>query len=309
MTQIDPIKFIDRETSQVKVERVYGQEFLNWLYNSKSGNALSDYICRKPLSALYGVMQDSVFSKRKVKQFIKDFEIQMSDYLPGESAVPGKAPYKSFNEFFIRRFRPGARQFPQEAHVMGAVAEARYLGYREIRPEQTFPLKGESLSPQAILRDSERAKIFRGGPLLIARLCPVDYHRYHYPDDGRVERLYRVPGRLHSVNPMALKFKQDTFASNERVVSILETKNFGKIAYIEVGAICVGRMVQSHDISQSFQRGQEKGYFLFGGSTVVLMGEKGAWYPSIDILENSHNKIETFIKLGSPIAQANIKAQ
>ncbi len=140
--------------------------------------------------------------------------------------------------------------------------------------------------------------------MLIARLCPVDYHRFHYPDAGRVEKLYRIPGRFHSVNPVALQFKQDTFATNERVVSVLNTNYFGKLAYIEVGAICVGKIVQTHNIAEGFKRGQEKGYFLFGASTVVLMGEPGAWTPAADILENTQKKLETLVKLGDEVARA-----
>lgn len=303
MGKAQEIKFFDRQSGALKTEKVYGQDFLHWLYNSKSGNLLSDFICRRPLSALYGLIQDTPMSQRKVDRFIRDFSINMEEYLPGESASPGGPAYQSFNDFFIRRFQPGKRSFPIEDKLMGAPAEARYLGYQSISPQQTFPLKGESLSAQAVLRRSDLAEKFRGGPMLIARLCPVDYHRYHYPDAGRVESLYRIPGRLHSVNPLALKYKQDTFATNERVVSLLETKNFGTLAYIEVGAICVGKMVQTHNISTDFSRGQEKGYFLFGGSTVVVMGEKGKWKISDDIIANSEKKIETYIKLGDVVAE------
>ena len=101
---------------------------------------------------------------------------------------------------------------------------------------------------------------------------------------------------------MALKFKNQIFIKNERQVTILQTENFGRIAYIEVGAICVGKIVQSHSWKKPFMRGQEKGYFLFGGSTVVILGEKGAWKPSQDILTNTNKGIETYLQLGQEVA-------
>ena len=131
----------------------------------------------------------------------------------------------------------------------------------------------------------------------MARLCPTDYHRFHFPDGGRVLERYSLPGRLHSVNPIALKRRGDIFFTNKRDISILETENFGKLAYIEVGAICVGKIVQSHR-QGDFRRGEEKGYFLFGGSSVIVMGLPGRWVPSEDVLRHTKEGMETYVRLG-----------
>jgi phosphatidylserine decarboxylase len=104
------------------------------------------------------------------------------------------------------------------------------------------------------------------------------------------------------VNPLALKYKNQIFINNERHVSLLQTENFGKIAYIEVGAIMVGKIVQTHRWNKPFMRGEEKGYFLFGGSTVIVLGEKGAWKPSADIVKNTNDGIETYLQLGQEVA-------
>jgi phosphatidylserine decarboxylase len=114
--------------------------------------------------------------------------------------------------------------------------------------------------------------------------------------------FFPVPGAFDSVNPFALQFKNQIFIQNERYVSILQTENFGRLAYIEVGAICVGKIVQTHRWNKSFLRGEEKGYFLFGGSTVIVLGEKGAWKPSRDICTNTANGIETYLHLGQEVA-------
>jgi phosphatidylserine decarboxylase len=151
-----------------------------------------------------------------------------------------------------------------------------------------------------LLGRTDIARSFQGGSLLIARLCPLDYHRFHYPDDGRTWDSYRVHGALHSVNPLALKFRSDIFFTNERQISLLDTRNFGRIAYIEVGALCVGKIVQSH-FQPEFKRGDEKGYFLFGASTVIVMGQAGAWKPAQDLLEQTAKKRETLVRLGEPL--------
>lgn len=297
------IKFFNRVTGKEDVEMVYGDKFIEWLYESTSGKSLSTLICKAPLSKFYGALQDLPLSQQKVAPFIKKFNIKMEDYLPEEGRSE-KSPYSSFNQFFIRRFRPGKRPFVQAPLDMGAFSEARYFGYESVRDEEAVPVKGYNLKPKALLANTKWEKTFEDGPLLLARLCPVDYHRYHYPDDGSIVDDYRVSGLYHSVNPLALKSKQDILITNERHVTILDTVNFGKLAYIEVGAICVGRIIQSKplDVGRAFARGEEKGYFLFGGSTVIVVGEKGKWKPSADILENTKKGMETYLHLGMTVA-------
>ena len=269
------IKFYNRVTGKEDTEKVYGDKFIQWLYESNSGKTLSTLICKAPLSKFYGALQDFPLSQKKVAPFIKKFHIHMDDYLPQEGRSE-KSPYANFNQFFIRRFRPGKRPI----------------------------VKGHCLKPKALLANTKWEKTFEDGPLLLARLCPVDYHRYHYPDDGKIVDNYRVHGLFHSVNPLALKSKEDILITNERHVTILDTVHFGKLAYIEVGAICVGKIIQSKPLDKGrvFARGDEKGYFLFGGSTVIVIGEKGKWKPSSDILENTKKAMETYLHLGTTVA-------
>jgi phosphatidylserine decarboxylase len=295
MASAREIQFWNRHTRQVEVEKVYGDAWLKRGYNHPVGRLLTNsLLSSRPFSQLYGGLQDSRWSARKVEPFIRDFKIDMSEYQDG--------PFANFNQFFIRRFRAGKRPVIQAPHLMAAPAEARYLGFEKITEEQKFPVKGTFLSAAGLLGDSEVAKPFVGGPLLLARLCPVDYHRYHFPDDGRILRAWTIHGPYHSVNPVALRARPDIFITNERQAALLETKNFGRLAYIEVGALCVGKIVQSHDPAKPFRRGDEKGYFLFGGSTVIVLGEPGAWKPSVDLLENTRQDRETLVRLGEEIA-------
>jgi len=263
-------------------------------------------IASKMFSRLYGNAQDSPKSAQKVPTFLKNFDIQIDQYQKGSfTENPIETSYKSFNEFFIRKFQEGQRTFTPNDNEMGAFAEARYFGHESMSDDLKIPVKGSMLRAVDLIGDAELAKDFIGGPLMIARLCPVDYHRYHYPDHGKTLQAFTIPGDLHSVNPLALKYRQDIFIKNERRVAILDTEHFGKLVYIEVGATCVGKIVQSFDESKPFKKGDEKGYFLFGGSTVVLCGEKDKWMPSEDMLSNTKKGIETYIQLGDVVAQSN----
>ncbi len=292
------IKFTNRETGLLEVEKVYGEKMVEWLYGSQVGNAISAILIRPWLSQLYGWWQDTPFSKKKVNSFIKKFDINMTEY---ETQSENSTDlFESFNQFFIRKFKKGARPFDSRENVFCAPCEARYFGYDSVKESELIPVKGKWLLPEMVVSNEKWNETFKGGPMVLARLCPVDYHRYHYPDDGEVLDYYPVKGDLHSVNPLALKNCPDIFARNERRVTILETKNFGKLAYVEVGAICVGKIVQSN-FNESFKRGEEKGYFLFGGSTVIVYGEEGKWTPDQDILENTKNGVETYIKIGKGI--------
>ena len=294
MDQAKPILYWNRKTGKVEQEQVYGDAGISFLYQTKVGNAVADLFMSKKLpSRLYGLYQSSQWSRHKIENFIRDYRIDMSEFEPG--------PFDSFNDFFIRGFRPGARQFVRVPNVMAAFAEARYLAYESIGLDQTFPVKGSCLTPEALLGNSKLATRFNGGPLLLARLCPTDYHRFHYLDGGTTEAHYGVPGALHSVNPHALEYKSEIFCTNERRVSLLQTENFGVIAYVEVGAMAVGKIVQTHPADRSFSRGDEKGYFLFGASTVIVFGEKGKWIPSRDLLEQSAQRRETLVRLGEPV--------
>ena len=222
----------------------------------------------------------------------------MEDFLP-EEGQDTSDPYTSFNQFFIRRFRPRKRPFV-EGGEFAAFSEARYFGYASLDSDKRIPVKGNRMNIGRLLGHSHWESVFAGGPVLLARLCPVDYHRFHFFDDGKVLDHYPVRGKLHSVNPLALKMDDNIFSTNERYVSILDTAHFKRVAYVEVGALCVGKIVQSTDLT-SFKRGREKGYFLFGGSTIIVLGEKGAWTPSSDILENTAKGMETYIRLGDRV--------
>lgn len=288
------IEIYNRRTKSVETELVFGETPMRALYGNPWGTRLADYSGRF-FSQLYGKYQSSALSARAIPDFIQKFEIPMQEY--------EEKSYKSFNDFFIRKFKSGQRPFDDKAEHLPAFAEGRYLAFESIRESTPLPIKGASLNIGKLLGTHPETKSFSDGPGFIARLCPVDYHRFHFPDEGRTLVRERLHGALHSVNPIALAARGDILFTNERVLSILQTKNFGKIAYLEVGAMGVGKIVESHPTSQEFRRGEEKGYFLFGGSTVILVAEPCAFKIDSDLLEKSRAGIECLVRLGEKIAE------
>ena len=293
------IKYIEARTGQMKTEKVYGKGAVKWLYGTLSGQLANSFITSRLISRIYGKIQDSAWSRTKVVPFIENFNIDMSEFEKEEGCRQDE-PFSSFNQFFIRKFKAGKRPFEADLKKMPAPCEARYFGWDSIGDDITLPVKGSFLKAKDLLGKGEWGEVFHEGPGFIARLCPVDYHRFHFPDTGSVTDHYRIKGPLDSVNPLALKKKGEIFIQNERYVSILETQNFGKLAYIEVGATCVGKIVQSTDLT-AFKRGHEKGYFLFGGSTVIVLGEKGKFKLSESLVENTQKGIETYYRLGESL--------
>lgn len=297
------INYFNRSTQSLETEHVYGDGAIKFIYDNSFGKLLAPIIASKSVSQVYGCYQDWSRSKNKVPPFVEKFNIDLSIYKPGSvSAEKKEHSYKSFNEFFIREFEADKRAFVDDMNKMPAFCEARYFGHQEINSDVRIPVKGKLLNSNDLLGGSKWSQDFAGGPLLIARLCPVDYHRYHYPLSGKTLDSFPIKGQYHSVNPIALKSKPEIFIKNERRASILETEKFGKLAYIEVGAAMVGKIIQSHDEASFHSKGDEKGYFLFGGSTVILLGEKGKWSPCEDILSNTKDGIETYLHLGEEVA-------
>jgi phosphatidylserine decarboxylase len=265
-------------------------------YESKPRRSVNQILESHPVYDWFlAAYQHSRRSAKKIEPFVRKHHIDMSEFEP--------VVYRSYAEFFERRFRPGARTFPSVAGEMGAFAEARYFGWQRLDPDQNFPVKGISLDAAKILGGKDRMTPFVDGPVLLVRLSPVDYHHVHFPDHGTTREHYRCGGRLWTVNQHALRDKPDILFRNERHISVLQTKNFGTLAFVEIGALSVGRIVQVHPTNAPFARGDEKSVFRFGGSAIVVFGQAGTWRPWEDILENTREGTETLLRLGEPAAR------
>lgn len=297
------VKYYNRQKGVVEEEKVMAGESMALMYSHWFGRFIEYILASTNLfSNIVGEYYKSKWSKKDIKPFIENYQINTKDFRYGSiRSKEFQDSFKSFDEFFTRDLILNARSFPIEKKLMPAFAEGRYFATESIHDILKFPVKGTYLRVKDLI-PTEEASWFEQGPMLIARLCPMDYHRFHYPDDGTTYKSFHRFGRYHSVNPIALKHRPDCFIKNERRISILHSVNFGYLAYIEVGALFVGAIEQVHKENEPFKRGDLKGMFHFGGSTVILIGEKNRWTPSADLLEQSYKGIETFIKLGDTVA-------
>ena len=263
-------------------------------YESKPRRSLTQWLESEPFyDWLLAAYQNTRRSARQIAPFIKKHGIDMSEFKP--------VIYASFADFFDREFQPGARPFVTAPNEMAAFAEARYFGWKKVNSDQQFPIKGRSLNPEQILGSATRACRFLGGPVLLARLSPMDYHHVHYPDDGTTLETDQIGRSLWTVQWHALQNQPDILLRNERQINILETRNFGRLAFVEVGAMSVGRIVQVHPYTTPFARGEEKSVFKFGGSAIVVFGEAGQWQPSDNVLRHTQECVETLVRLGDMV--------
>lgn len=268
---VKPILYIDRVTKTKEIELVFGGQILQLLYGDSFlskilGKTLLTLVAKSPcFSFLFGLWQNLPWTKRRIAPFIKKFGMNSDEFLqPIES-------YSSFNDFFIRKLKPEVRPMAPANDIAIIPADARYLFYPRIDKAEGFLVKGEKFSLGTLLEDAKLAEQYEKGTMVIARLCPTDYHRFHFPADCTPGETRLINGWLYSVNPIALKKNIDIFVQNKRTITTLETTEFGKILYIEVGATSVGSIIQTYMPHHHYAKGAEKGYFSFGASTLVLL--------------------------------------
>jgi phosphatidylserine decarboxylase len=292
------IPYIDRQTGFQEHEVVLGDSLVKFVYERAFGRLLRRTILtRRLFSQAYGLYQSSKASRSGIEEVIKNLAIDMSQY-----EVPDHG-FSSFNDFFTRKLRPGARPIDSNPQRFVAPADGRTFAYTSVSKDTLIPTKGHQVSLSHLLGGPEAAKPFAFGSVLIVRLCPSDYHRFHFPCSGTAESPQTLAGPLESVNPWALATGLPILDQNLRDLTYIQTKNFGKIAYLEIGAMCVGSIVHSYQPGP-VQAGDEKGYFQFGGSTVVIVFPANSIQFDQDLIDNTYRGIETFLRMGEGIGTA-----
>jgi phosphatidylserine decarboxylase len=296
-------RYIDRRTGNEKTEKVYGKLFIDLLYGTNFFSRILSFVLLplfsrvRFLSELYGALQKSSLTKRKIKPFIQKFHVDPSEFLePVES-------FESFNDFFIRKLKPSARPITPGSDVAILPADARYLAYQNINEVDGFFVKGKKYSLEALLQDPALAETYAKGAMVIARLAPVDYHRFHFPIACMPEKPQLIEGKLFSVNPIALQQNVHIPTENKRVITCLRTQHFGTVLFIDVGATYVGTIHQTFTPHQPYAKGDEKGYFSFGGSCLILLFEPGRIQLDQDLVEATHRHIEVLGQLGQSLGK------
>lgn len=292
------IKVYNRKSKDYEIENVAGKKYIDWCYSSPVGKGFTElFVKRKLLSSAVGSYYDTAMSKRKIQSFVKDFDIDMS------IASKDIKEFHSFNDFFYRTLKEGARPISKEAEILISPGDGRLSAFDNIDMDNLVQVKGLTYSLKELIANEEIAKEYDGGVCLILRLCPTDYHRFHFIDDGICTETTKINGSYYSVNPVALKNVPKLFIQNKREWSILKSKNFGDVLNIEVGATCVGSIIQTYKPNTQVKKGDEKGYFKFGGSTTILFFKKGTIEIDKDILEQTELGYETRVLLGESIGK------
>lgn len=269
-----------------------GQDnLLKKLYGSIGGRIVLKVLTKPFVSNLTGIFLDSKLSTVLIKPFIKQNNIDMSDYMEN-------IKYNSYNDFFTREIKSECRQIDNDYHSFISPADGRITIY-DINEDSCFMIKDTKYNVETITKSKKAANIYKGGKFIIIRLCVDNYHRYCYLDNGRKSKNKVIPGKLHTVNPIANDYFE-IYKENSRECSILYTENFGRVMQIEVGALMVGRIKNYHE-ECNIIKGHPKGKFEFGGSTICLLVEKGKVIFDEDIVENTNNGYETAIKMGERI--------
>ena len=301
---MNEIVYIDRISQKEEIEQVYGAKFIELMYgkgflSSIAKFCLTPAVCGSAIfSHLYGFLQKSSFSQRKILPFIETFQMDSSEFLDSVDS------YRSFNEFFIRKLKPQARPICLDNATAILPADARYLVYENISMTDGFLVKGKKFQLQELLQNPTLAKKYESGSMVIARLCPTDYHRFHFPFDCFAHPTTLINGSLFSVNPLALRKNIDIFTENKRTITLLDTDLFGQVAFLEIGATCVGEIHQTFQPNTSYKKGEEKGYFSFGGSSLILLFEPNQIRLDKDLITASQKRIEVKGLFGQSLGQS-----
>lgn len=287
------MKYKDRQGNLAGADD--GQDrFLAGLYGSRGGRALVKALIRPSVSKAGGWLLDRRISRVAVGPFVRSKGVRLEDY--------EKQDFCSYNDFFTRVIKADRRPVDMTPEALTAPCDSKLTVYA-IDENARFKVKGTEYTMESLTRSRKLADRYAGGQLLLFRLTVDDYHRYCYVDSGKKSENHYIDGVFHTVNPAACE-QYPVYKENSRCISFLKSENFGVILMIEVGALMVGKIVNLEDGEALVQRGQEKGYFAFGGSTVILCLKKDRAVIDSDILENSREGYETKVLQGMRIGTA-----
>lgn len=265
---------------------------LKYCYCTRIGRPARSIMTKPFVSALTGAYMDTHFSASRIDSFVRRNGIDMGEYIDCE--------YRCFNDFFTRRIKPESRPIDSDPDALISPCDGYMSAYR-ISSDSVFSIKDSYYNIEDLVGGNDIAEEYLNGICLVLRLGVENYHRYCYIDDGFKSRNYHIPGRYHPVQPIVVR-RQPVFIQNTREYCVLYTKNFGIVTQIEVGACLVGR-IRNHQQAGVIRRGEEKGYFSFGGSTIVLLFKEGAVDIPQEVFDATADGKEAIIKYGEAIGR------
>ena len=293
---VSAIRYFNRHTEELETEQVYGEGFLKFSYQNPLGALpLHVMVKRAGFSRWYGNRMDDPATTAKIAPFIEKYRLDPADFADSPSS------YASFNEFFYRKLKPEARPIADSKVVFPA--DGRHLGFQKASEISGVFVKGQKFDLGNLLGDDNLASRYADGSLVLSRLCPVDYHRFHFPTSGTPGEVRLINGPLFSVSPIALRRNLGYLWENKRTITKLETEDIGTVLLMEIGATCVGSILQTFTPGQPVKKGDEKGYFAFGGSSTITLFEPGAVELADDLTRWSAEQTELYAKVGTAMAE------
>ena len=296
MDPASPILLHNRHTGTTETERVYGEAWLHRLYGNPLGKlTLHTLVKRALFSELYGRSMDQPNSAQKILPFIKEYGLKPEEFADSVES------YRTFNEFFYRKLKPSARPIDPRPEVTVLPADGRHLGFPDASKVTSIFAKGQSFDIPTLLADRELGERYARGTVICSRLCPVDYHRFHFPVSGLASAPVLTNGPLYSVNPFALRRHVNYLWENKRQRMSVDAGAFGLVTIIAIGATNVGTIVETYRPNTTVQKGEEKGYFRFGGSFLITLFEPGRIRLEADLIKAGETATEVYARVGSPL--------
>ncbi len=290
---MNEIVYYDRYQKALCQEKVYGDKSLRWTYGTTAGKVALHLLVKRVLfSCWYGWWMDRASTKKKIEPFIKEYGLDADEF------VCSPQDFKNFNEFFYRKLKPEARPIDSQASSIVFPADGRHLCVPDLSQSDGLFVKGEMFDLKTLVGDPDLASRYEKGSLLLSRLCPTDYHRFHFPIAGVPGPPRLLNGPLFSVNPIALCQNIQILATNKRMLTELKTDTCGTVLLLEIGATCVGGIRQTYESGKAVSKGGEKGYFRFGGSSTMVIFEPGRIAFDEDLVEHSRNHRELYARIG-----------
>lgn len=294
----------DRETGFIQEEKMnaYVRMGIRLLYKGLRSSSMESKRIRKILrtsSFKQGRKYDDPSSTAAIMPFIKFHNLDLSEVL-----LP-LDKFKTFNQFFYRKLKPGSRicDAPDNKKIAVSPADCRSTYFPTITKATEIWIKGRDFSVARLFGDAypEYVDRFTNGSLAIFRLAPQDYHRFHIPVGGVLGEPRQIDGEYYTVNPMAIRSALDVYGENVRVLVPIQSEEFGLVMVVCVGAMMVGSTVITRKAGERVERMEELGYFQFGGSTLVVLFEPGKIKFDKDLVSNSSGALETLVKVGMSI--------
>lgn len=289
-----PIKFFNREKQSYEIEPIYGEGWLRWAYDRPLGKLSVWAIAKRAwFSRWYGWRMAAPGSRIRVLPFVRKYKLDETEF------VKRPEDFESFNDFFIRNLHVEVRPVQADPSAVVFPADGRHLGFPDVADAPGIYVKGQKFDVSRLLAGVDGHEALRdGATVVISRLCPTDYHRFHFPLSGHAGRPLPVSGPLYSVSPIALRRRIEFLFENKRVITPMDHPVIGRWWQVEVGATNVGSIVQTFRAESGVEKGSEKGFFQFGGSCVICVFPKGRITLAEDLVHHSQQQIEVYAKMG-----------